>query len=173
MAIENFYKNLILALLIFNIVFWLYIRSKREGWVWEGESPADGVGILRRDIYHFRNKLPTNTTLIARKYIGIGEGPVLKGFFHFLEIVTGWLVPSTAEDPACWKQVFSGKWGSWKYKARQCFTLGEGKCEVSGFQALEDTGRALAWGSTKAPMGGIKAGFHGTRHCTIGYLFVE
>ncbi len=42
------------------------------------------------------------------------------GFFHFLEIVTGtfswsqgpstaWLVPSTVEDPACWKQVFSGR----------------------------------------------------------------
>ncbi len=23
------------------------------------------------------------------------------GFSHFLEIVTGWLVPSTAKDPAC------------------------------------------------------------------------
>jgi hypothetical protein len=47
------------------------------------------------------------------------------GFFHFLEIVTGWLagtfccwsedlstawlVPSTAEGPACWKLVSSGK----------------------------------------------------------------
>jgi hypothetical protein len=42
------------------------------------------------------------------------------GFFHFLEIVTGtfswseypstaWLVPSTVEDLACWKQVFSGR----------------------------------------------------------------
>jgi hypothetical protein len=31
------------------------------------------------------------------------------GFVHFLEIVTGWLVPSTIEDPACWKQVPSGR----------------------------------------------------------------
>ncbi len=45
------------------------------------------------------------------------------GFFHFFEIVTGWLVPfswsedpnttwlipSTAEDPACWRQVSSGR----------------------------------------------------------------
>jgi hypothetical protein len=45
------------------------------------------------------------------------------GFFHFLEIVTGWLVPSdvlenpstgslvpsTVEGPACWKQVSSGR----------------------------------------------------------------
>jgi len=23
------------------------------------------------------------------------------GFFHFLEIVTGWLLPSTSEDPDC------------------------------------------------------------------------
>jgi len=34
---------------------------------------------------------------MARKYIGIGEGLVLKGFFHFLEIVTGWLVPSAGQ----------------------------------------------------------------------------
>ncbi len=47
------------------------------------------------------------------------------GFFHFLQIVTGWLVvgthrssedpstacqvPSTTEDPACWKHVSSGR----------------------------------------------------------------
>jgi hypothetical protein len=46
------------------------------------------------------------------------------GFFHFLETVTGWLVgtfswsedpstawlvPSTAEDPTCWKHVSSGR----------------------------------------------------------------
>jgi len=38
------------------------------------------------------------------------EGPVLRSFsyikqelgiFDFLEIVAGWLLPSTAEDPAC------------------------------------------------------------------------
>jgi hypothetical protein len=43
------------------------------------------------------------------------------GFFHFLEIVTGWLVPSAGQkillqpartftqDPACWKQDSSGR----------------------------------------------------------------
>jgi hypothetical protein len=33
LAIENLLKHLILAILILNITFWLYIASKKKGWV--------------------------------------------------------------------------------------------------------------------------------------------
>ncbi len=48
----------------------------------------------------------------------------LVGTFSWLEDPsTAWLVPSTAEDPHCWKQVSSGSKGAenTKEKSRQCF----------------------------------------------------
>jgi len=53
-------------------------------------------------------------TVSGGNRLKITEGPVLRsfselGFFHFLETVTGWLVPSTTEDPVCWIQVSSGR----------------------------------------------------------------
>jgi hypothetical protein len=40
------------------------------------------------------------------------------GYKGVLNPSSAWLVPSTAEDPACWKQVSSSREGSWKYKGK-------------------------------------------------------
>jgi hypothetical protein len=66
---------------------------------------------------------------------GTGQKAEL-GFFHFVEIVTGWLVPSTAEEPACCKTGFFRHVRELKIqrkKSRQCFT--GIKCWNSGLNA--------------------------------------
>ncbi len=82
----------------------------------------------------FQNVMPTEVAISPRAQISNQRRVCTQvlflhkaelGFFHFLEIVAGWLVvatfrssedpstawqvPSTTEDPACWKQVSSGR----------------------------------------------------------------
>jgi hypothetical protein len=89
----------------------------------------------------FQNVMPTEVGISPRAQISNQRRVCTQvlflhkaelGFFHFLEIVRGWLVvgtfrpskdpstarqvPSTSEDPACWKQVSSDRQGNWKYK---------------------------------------------------------
>jgi hypothetical protein len=53
------------------------------------------VGRLREQVRN-RGRACTQVLFLSKAELG---------FFLFLKIVTGWLVPSTAENPGCWKQV--------------------------------------------------------------------
>jgi hypothetical protein len=59
-----------------------------------------------------------------KSWKGLYSGPFptesRAGIFHFLEIVTGWLVPSTAEHPLAENRLKTGFFshGSWKYKGK-------------------------------------------------------
>ncbi len=54
-----------------------------------------GEGLEYRPFHDLRS--PPKAGRACAQVLFLGKGKL--GFFHFLEIVTGWLVPSTTEDP--------------------------------------------------------------------------
>ncbi len=78
------------------------------------------------------------------------------------ESSTAWLVPSTAEDPACWKQVSSSRQWSWKY---------EGQIQAVVFLTCPpQTGR----GKIKAPFKhALQWHYKYQRVCAVGWAIMK
>ncbi len=115
---------------LFLLTFYTYC------WWWICDGSVTSASAMKKVGY--RKRACTQVLFLQKAELGLfhffRNSDSLAGTFRWSEDSSwAWVVPSTAEDPTCWKQVSSCRQWSWKYKgkikSRQCFTY----CKRPGY----------------------------------------